>query len=46
MALHDSFAHRQADAGAGEFLPAVQSLKNLENTLGMLGIDAYPIVPD
>ena len=44
MALHNPPADRQADARAGIFVPRVQALKDLENALRVLRVDADAVV--
>src|SRR6185503_4538874 len=45
MAFDDFLADRQADAGAGIFLAAVQPLEDQEDALKILRSDANPIIP-
>ena len=46
MALDDSFAYRQPNSRTWIFLSGVKSLENDKDSLGVLGIDADPIVFD
>src|SRR3954449_11866882 len=42
--LDDLLAHRQADAGPGELVLAVQTLEDHEDALAVLGLDADAVV--
>ncbi len=44
VALHDFFADRQPNAGAGILLACVQSLENLENAVKVLWLHSDAIV--
>src|ERR1017187_4972855 len=46
MALNDALHDRQADAGAGEILGAMQPLKHVEQLAGILHVEADPVVGD
>src|ERR1043166_9050982 len=46
MAVHDLFADRQSDAGAGILLAPVQAVKYDEDALEIPGADADAIVPN
>src|ERR1700738_1619901 len=46
VALDDALYDRQADTGACEILRTVQSLKHVEHLVGILHIEADPVVAD
>src|ERR1700687_310651 len=46
VALDDALYDCQADAGAREILRAMQSLKHVEQLVGILHVEADPVVAD